>query len=80
MAPTSWLIQSDVEEGRQILNFSEWDRPQTSLDEAVEVVEEGEMPPLQYKLLHSGARLSDTEKADLVQGLTRTWSSDPPGG
>jgi hypothetical protein len=37
------------------------------------------MPPLQYKLLHSSARLSDSEKADLIAGLTRSYSQDPPG-
>ena len=26
IAPTSWLIQHDVEDGRKTLNFSEWDR------------------------------------------------------
>ena len=27
VAPVSWLTQHDVEDGRRILNFSEWDRP-----------------------------------------------------
>lgn len=80
VAPTSWLIQSDVEGGRGILNFSEWDRPQADLDEVVEAIEGGEMPPLQYKLLHPSSKLSDAEKSELVQGLTKTWASDPPGG
>lgn len=79
IAPTSWLIQSDVEGGRGILNFSEWDRAQADLEEVIGVIQEGEMPPLQYKILHPSSRLSDSEKADLVQGLTRTYGSDPPG-
>ena len=29
----SWLVQRDVDEGRQILNFTEWDRPQRELVE-----------------------------------------------
>jgi hypothetical protein len=36
---------------------------------AAEKVAEGEMPPLQYKLAHSGARLSDAEKQQLIAGL-----------
>jgi hypothetical protein len=79
IAPTSWLIQSDVDGGRGILNFSEWDRPQPDIGEITSVIQEGGMPPLQYKLLHPGARLSDSEKADLVAGLTRTYEQDPPG-
>jgi mono/diheme cytochrome c family protein len=80
VAPFSWLIQHDVDEGRGILDVSEWDRPQPDIGELSEVIGEGEMPPLQYKLLHPGARLSDSEKADLVAGLTRSYQSDPPGG
>src|SRR6478736_5462202 len=28
VAPVSWLVQHDVDEGRAVLNFSEWTRPQ----------------------------------------------------
>lgn len=79
VAPSSWLVQSDVDEGRGILNVSEWDRPQQGAGEAAEAVTEGEMPPLQYKIMHSSARLSDSEKQELADGLTRTFQQDPPG-
>jgi mono/diheme cytochrome c family protein len=79
VAPFSWLIQRDVEEGRGILNVSEWDQPQGEAGEVGEVIGEGEMPPLQYKLLHSGARLSDAEKQALIDGMARTYQQDPPG-
>jgi len=71
VAPVSWLTQNDVDEGRRVLNFSEWDRPQES-GEAAEALREGEMPPWQFKLLHPEARLSDAEKAQLIRGLERT--------
>jgi len=45
IAPFSWLVQNDVDEGRRALNFSEWDRPQRRVDEASRIVLEGEMPP-----------------------------------
>ena len=79
VAPFSWLIERDVDEGRSILNLSEWDQPQGELGEVAEVITEGEMPPLQYKLLHSAARLSDSEKQELAAGLSRTFAQDPPG-
>ena len=79
VAPASWLVQSDVDEGRGILNVSEWDKPQQGAGEAAEAVTEGEMPPLQYKIMHSSARLSDSEKQELADGLTRTFQQDPPG-
>ena len=44
VAPVSWLIQHDVSEGRAVLNFSEWQRPQEEAKEADEEVLEGEIP------------------------------------
>ncbi len=72
IAPVSWLVQHDVDEGRDKLNFSEWDRSHAEAHEAAEVVDEGEMPPWQYKLLHSSARLSSAERQALVRGLEAT--------
>lgn len=80
IAPFSWLIQQDVEEGRDKLNFSEWDRPQPDAGEIVEAAREGSMPPVQYKPLHSGARLSSEQRDELVRGLKRTLAQDPPVG
>jgi len=73
IAPLSWLIQRDVDNGRETLNFSEWDRPQSEPGEAAEAVQEGEMPPRQYRLLHPKARLSSAERQTLVQGLQATF-------
>lgn len=72
IAPVSWLTYRDVIEGRQALNFSEWDRPQEEADEAVETVLEGEMPPRHYLPAHPEAVLSDEETAALLEGLRRT--------
>ncbi len=80
VAPVSWLVQHDVDDGRGNLNFSEWDQPQPDISELVDQIQGGEMPPLQYKLIHGGSRLSDSEKRDLVNGLIRTYATDPPSG
>ena len=69
VAPVSWLITSNVEQGRDELNFSEWDRPQEEAGEAVETVEERSMPPAEYGLLHAAARLSADERTELARGL-----------
>lgn len=68
VAPMSWLVQQDVEEGRDQLNFSEWDRPQER-DELTEAVEDGSMPPTKYTLLHPDAKLTAAEKATLLAAL-----------
>ena len=78
LAPFSWLIQRDVDEGRAALNFSEWDRPQAESDEVSEVIREGEMPPWYYTILHGGARLSDAERNQLIDGLRATFNASPP--
>src|SRR3954451_10329118 len=78
VAPSSWLIEHDVHDGRQVLNFSEWDRAQPEAAEVVEQVGGGEMPPLQYRLVHPAARLSSTERRELAAGLARTYRNDPP--
>jgi hypothetical protein len=72
IAPVSWLIQHDVDEGRHVLNFSEWDQPQET-DEVAEVVREGEMPPVYYTWLHRDAKLTDAETEALIQGFLATF-------
>lgn len=75
IAPVSWLIQHDVSEGRSLLNFSEWQRPQEEAGEAAETVLEGEMPPAIYLLMHAEARLGEADRAALARGLRATLGS-----
>ena len=79
VAPISWLVQRDVVNGRNKVNFSEWDREQEEIDELHESVEEGSMPPWQYFPTHPEARLSASEKAALAEAL-ETVEDTAPGG
>ena len=65
VAPVSWLVQHDTEEGRKRLNFSEWDRPQKNILNASEELDEGKMPIPNYVFMHSEAKLSPAEKETL---------------
>lgn len=76
VAPISWFIQDHVDEGREHLNFSEWDRPQKHAKEAAEELEEGEMPAFGYTWVHADARLSEAEKAALIAGLKATLGEE----
>ena len=80
VAPASWFVQSDVDGGRKVLNFSEWDRAQPAVDELVEAISSGQMPPRKYRVLpnHAKARLSSAEKARLIAGMRRLYATDPP--
>ncbi|MCA8913433.1 MAG: heme-binding domain-containing protein [Planctomycetes bacterium] len=80
VAPVSWLVQNDVNEGREHLNFSEWDRRQKHADDAAEEVRDGEMPLWVYLPAHPEARLTDAEKQQLITGLEATFGKGDKGG
>ena len=76
VAPVSWLVQRDVEEGRSHFNVSERDGAQDHGDDAAELVREAEMPPWFYLPLHAEARLTDAERDELVAGLIATFREE----
>jgi mono/diheme cytochrome c family protein len=75
VAPVSWLVQRDTDEGRAKLNFSEWGMGEQETEEIYETVAEGEMPPPMYLITHPEARLSAAEKEALLVGLQATFGS-----
>ena len=79
IAPISWLVQRDVDEGRRAVNFSEWNRPQKEARESANTVREGEMPPWIYTIRRASARLSPAEKESLARGLAATLGAEPGG-
>jgi hypothetical protein len=80
VAPISWLVMDDVKGGRARMNLSEWDRPQPDLDDVVRVIDQGSMPPIQYKVspYHWNAILSSEEKKELSAGFRQLYADDPP--
>jgi len=74
VAPVSWLVHRDVVEGRKHLNFSIWasvaeERKAKKLDDVVEEVEGGDMPPWFYLPMHPEAKLSPEEQQRVL-----TWA------
>ena len=76
VAPVSWLIQRDVDEGRRALNYSEWNRGQREARESAKNVKKGEMPPWFYAWPGTSARLTPAERSTLVAGLELTFGSE----
>lgn len=76
VAPISWLVIRDTLDGREKLNFSEWNLPQEEADKAAEEVREGGMPLKPYLITHADARLSEAEKTLLAQGLANTLGTE----
>lgn len=71
VSPVSWWIEDHIEEGAEHLNFSAWGlypsgKRAHKLEECYEEIEEGEMPLLSYRVMHSDARFSDEEKSKLI--------------
>ncbi|CAG0999348.1 hypothetical protein ANAEL_02838 [Anaerolineales bacterium] len=69
IAPASWLIQMDVNEGRDQFNFSDWNNNPGELDEMKEEIQEGGMPPIQYWIFHPNSRMNDQQKQELINAL-----------
>jgi hypothetical protein len=76
IAPVSWLVQRDVEEARQNVNFSDINGHRIEGDELQEVVQRGEMPPVQYTIIHKNAILSSEEQQLLMSGFFNTFGGD----
>ena len=80
IAPISWLVAYDVDEGREHFNVSMWGvQEENEGEEAAEEVREGEMPPWAYLLAHPEARLDEAEKRELIEGLVRTFGDRKDG-
>lgn len=78
VAPVSWLVQRDVNEGRSRLNFSEWNREQRRANDVAASIQEGQMPMSIYLPLHPTARLTDEETKQLLAGITKSLGPQSP--
>jgi hypothetical protein len=79
VAPVSWLVGSDVQEGRRELNFSEWgayagDFQERKLKSIAEEVQDGGMPPWYYSIMHHKSKLTPEERA-----LISNWTASASG-
>ena len=77
VAPASWLVVGDVNGGRERLNFSDWphalpERAAKRLERMSEELGYKEMPPAKYTLLHPAARLTDSQRAQLIHWADKT--------
>jgi len=66
IAPGSWLIERDIVEARKKMDLSRWEQMPVETQQvwAAKIVQEaksGDMPPLQYRLLHWDAKLSNAD-------------------
>jgi hypothetical protein len=67
VAPVSWWIARHVREGRERLDFSEWETYSSSerhdkLESICGLISTGRMPPRLYSAMHPEAKLTEAEK------------------
>jgi mono/diheme cytochrome c family protein len=77
VAPFSWVVQADVEGARDIVNFSEWNRPYDLALYSGQSIRTGNMPPIKYSMAHPEANLTEQEARELAAGLDAMLR--PPG-
>ncbi len=70
VAPVSWFVIDHVNEGRRVMNLSEWGRHDTDwqsrrLRQICNEVQDGAMPLNSYTPMHPGSKLSAEDKKTL---------------
>jgi hypothetical protein len=85
VAPASWLLRRDVNEGRRRLNFSDWaayeSDPETAaqkLRQIARAVESGDMSPRYYRLLHADAQLTAAQRETLIRWAEQEATAQRP--
>lgn len=73
--PIGWIIQDDINKGKNQLNFSEWGnysdrRKRMKLKSIISQIEDNKMPLSSYALTHSEAKLSEKEKIIIVKYIS----------
>jgi hypothetical protein len=74
VAPMSWQIAKDVNDGRENLNLSDWPsndpkHAAKKLEDMSEQIGYGEMPLKKYTLIHADARLTENQRKELTDWL-----------
>ncbi|NVJ87712.1 MAG: heme-binding domain-containing protein [Algoriphagus sp.] len=77
VVPVSWLVAKDIREGREELNFSEWENYDpldqlAILDDIYGEVEEEEMPLPIYTMIHWEARIGAFERQKIMDWAERS--------
>lgn len=85
VAPVSWLLASDANEARKRMNFSTWNRytkekQSVLISDTIDIIKEGEMPPLPYTWMHRGSVVTP-EKLKVLEAWAAGYrkGGNPPG-
>lgn len=76
IAPVSWWIKGHINNGRAGLNFSEWgnyskEDQKSLMEESAMRIKEKWMPLATYLIAHSEARITEDDRANMVEWLSQ---------
>jgi len=71
LAPVSWMVNEDINKGRQKMNFSTG--RELEGDEMIEQIQREKMPMDVYLSMHSEANLTAAQKQQLMNGFQATF-------
>ena len=78
--PAAWFLEDHIKEGKAELNFNEWSeysdrRKNSKLRSIISQIEDEEMPLDSYTFIHRDAKLSEEEKAEILQFIKQLKNS-----
>ena len=76
ITPVNYWLNHHIEEGKEHFNVSDWEglsveRKDHKIEEVIEVLEENEMPLNSYTWAHPEAKLSEAQKAAVINWAKR---------
>ena len=74
--PMAWMVASDISNGKEKLNFSEFGSysPRRRISKWVDIekrIKDGTMPLSSYKFMHKNARLTENDKKLLMEWIEK---------
>ena len=78
--PIAWFLEDHIKEGKEELNFSEWDslsnrRKNSKLKSIINQIKDDEMPLFSYTLIHGDAVLSQSDKTMAIDYMKKIKDS-----
>jgi hypothetical protein len=84
IAPLSWVIVDDVNQGRRQMNLDDWESQESPakanehLSDICTEIQRSGMPPVSYKILHRGSLLKPQEIASTCSWALRFQAGAEP--
>jgi len=78
--PVAWLLENHIDEAKEELNFSEFDnystrKKKSKLKSIISQIRDDDMPLSSYTLMHADAKLSASEKKEIMEWMTQLRDS-----